>query len=89
MSATKLTSDGHVVLPGDVLAALPWRDGEVLDATLTGDGVLIRKSAGPARPPTHEQIERVSRILAYDGPRIPEEKWKEAIDESFRREWKK
>lgn len=82
---TKLSAEGQVVIPKDVLDRLGFGEGAVLDVIEQGDGLLLRKRASERRKglTVEEATARLRKIYQHKGPPIPIERlsWSADVDD--------
>ncbi|MEW5964881.1 MAG: AbrB/MazE/SpoVT family DNA-binding domain-containing protein [Pseudomonadota bacterium] len=85
MDTTRLSSKGQVIIPKDVRDAKGWKPGDEFVVESRPDGVLLKRR----KPFKTTTLDEVVGSGGYKGPPLSIEEMNAAVDEMFRREWKR
>lgn len=72
---TVMSTKGQLIVPKAIRERQNWTSGTRLVFEETADGVVLKK----AEPTKTGSFKDLVGILKYDGPRLSEEEWDEAI----------
>jgi AbrB family looped-hinge helix DNA binding protein len=75
MQAVKLSSNGRISLPKNIISRYNWSEGQKLQVIDTGDGILL-KSVQSFKT---TQLDEVVGILKHSGKTVSLEEMEEAI----------
>ena len=84
----KLTADGQLSVPKELLDRRGWKPGTEFDVTETADGLSLRAKSDttPRHRMSWEEFDR--RRPRYDGPPVSIEQMDEAIQREAARRWR-
>ncbi len=85
MNRTRLSTEGHVIIPPPLHEAHHWEPGQEFVAIDTEDGILLK----PQKPFSETTLEEVAGCLTYDGPAKSLQDFEDAIAEAIQSKWKK
>ncbi|MBD2204427.1 AbrB/MazE/SpoVT family DNA-binding domain-containing protein [Calothrix sp. FACHB-1219] len=83
MEITKVSSEGQVILPEELLKASGWEIGQELIAINMGDGILLK----PKKPFTETTLNDVAACLKYEGSPKSLEEMNDAIRQGVEESW--
>lgn len=83
MEITKVSSEGQVILPEELLKASGWKIGQELIAINMGDGILLK----PKKPFTETTLKDVAGCLKYEGSPKSLEEMNDAIRQGVEESW--
>ena len=89
MEATRITSEGQVLIPKAIRDALGIQPGTLLNAEAKDGAVVLRPVAKERRLPTKEEIDAIAGRFDLGPPYPTKIEEEAAVAEMFRREWKK
>lgn len=72
-ATTKLTADGSVALPQDILDKLGLEPGQVLEIVASAGGIYLRPPFVKSGRSVEEVLAHLRSIVKYDGPTLPVE----------------
>ena len=89
MEATRITSEGQVLIPKAIRDALGIQPGTLLNAEAKDGAVVLRPVAKERRLPTKDEIDAIAGRFDLGPPYPTKIEEEAAVAEMFRREWKK
>ncbi|BAY30026.1 hypothetical protein NIES37_24740 [Tolypothrix tenuis PCC 7101] len=83
MEITKVSSEGQIMLPEELLKASGWEIGQELIAINLGDGILLK----PKKPFAETKLHDVAGCLKYEGSPKSLEDMNYAIRQGVEESW--
>ncbi|MBH8556383.1 AbrB/MazE/SpoVT family DNA-binding domain-containing protein [Nostocaceae cyanobacterium CENA357] len=83
MEITKVSSEGQVIIPEELLKVSGWEIGQELIATNMGDGILLK----PKKPFAETTLNDVAGCLKYQGTPKSLEDMNDAIRQDVEESW--
>ncbi|MBD2448827.1 AbrB/MazE/SpoVT family DNA-binding domain-containing protein [Nostoc sp. FACHB-152] len=83
MEITKISSEGQVIIPEELLKASGWEVGQELIAINMGDGILLK----PKKPFAEITLNDVAGCLKYQGLPKSLEDMNDAIRQGVEESW--
>lgn len=83
MEITKVSSEGEIMLPEELLKASGWEIGQELIAINLGDGILLK----PKKPFAETTLNDVAGCLKYEGSPKSLEDMNYAIRQGVEESW--
>ncbi|HIK06585.1 MAG TPA: AbrB/MazE/SpoVT family DNA-binding domain-containing protein [Trichormus sp. M33_DOE_039] len=83
MEITKISNEGQVILPEELLKASGWEIGQELIAINMGDGILLK----PKKPFAETTLNDVAGCLKYQGAPKSLEDMNDAIRQGIEESW--
>ncbi|PXW70065.1 AbrB family looped-hinge helix DNA binding protein [Blastomonas natatoria] len=80
---TRLSAQGQVLIPQDVIDRLQLAEGEAFDVRAHGDEIILRRLSKSPRRSIAEVRQSLRAIYRHKGPPIPIEKlsWSPDVDD--------
>ncbi|WP_414576251.1 AbrB/MazE/SpoVT family DNA-binding domain-containing protein [Anabaena sp. CCY 9402-a] len=83
MEVTKVSGEGKVIIPEELLKASGWKIGQELIAINMGDGILLK----PKKPFAETTLNDVAGCLKYQGAPKSLEDMNDAIRQGIEESW--
>ncbi|MBH8574992.1 AbrB/MazE/SpoVT family DNA-binding domain-containing protein [Nostocaceae cyanobacterium CENA369] len=83
MEITKVSSEGQIIIPEELLKASGWKTGQELIAINMGDGILLK----PKKPFAETTLSHVAGCLKYQGSPKSLENMNDAIRQGVEESW--
>ncbi|HEY9799825.1 MAG TPA: AbrB/MazE/SpoVT family DNA-binding domain-containing protein [Leptolyngbyaceae cyanobacterium] len=83
MEITKISNEGQVIIPEELLKASGWESGQELIAINMGDGILLK----PKKPFAETTLNDVAGCLKYQGKTKSLEDMNDAIRQGIEESW--
>ncbi len=83
MEITKISAEGQVIIPEELLKASGWEIGQELIAINMGDGILLK----PKKPFAETTLKDVAGCLKYQGSPKSLEDMNDAIRQGVEESW--
>jgi AbrB family looped-hinge helix DNA binding protein len=83
MEITKVSSEGQVIIPEELLKASGWQEGQELIVINMGDGILLK----PKKPFAETTLNNVAGCLKYEGSPKSLEDMNHAIHQGVEESW--
>jgi AbrB family looped-hinge helix DNA binding protein len=80
---TRVSAKGQIVIPKEIRTRHQMSPGRVLDVIDTPDGVLLRPAAKKEGISKEEALERIRKVVRYDGPPVTIEEMNETIEQMW------